>query len=89
MLRCYFCFNLFGLLLIRLLLINSFQVNDTLNFVVSLEDEVDGNENGVMNNVVQVSMSVIIADENDNPPTFKNVSQFFCSLIINIICILV
>lgn len=56
-------------------LVNLFlQVNDTLNFFVTLEDEVGSSENGVMNNIVPVPISVIVADENDNPPLFKNVS---------------
>uniref|UniRef100_A0A8D8SJI2 Cadherin-87A n=2 Tax=Cacopsylla melanoneura TaxID=428564 RepID=A0A8D8SJI2_9HEMI len=46
------------------------EVNDTLLFNVTLEDEVEGE--GVNNNQVEVPMSVIIGDENDNPPVFVN-----------------
>ncbi|XP_067010919.2 cadherin-87A [Anabrus simplex] len=46
------------------------EVNDTLRFVVTLEDEVgDGTEN----NVVRIPVYVIILDENDNPPAFRDV----------------
>lgn len=47
------------------------QVNDTLTFLVTLEDEVDGGTSN--NNIVKVPISVIILDENDNSPTFKHV----------------
>lgn len=56
-----------------------FQVNDTLKFYVSLEDEV-GAENGGRNNIVEDLITVIILDENDNEPLFENVSCFFCFL---------
>ncbi|KAE8740358.1 hypothetical protein FOCC_FOCC014138, partial [Frankliniella occidentalis] len=48
------------------------EINDTLRFYVTLEDEL-GDDNGIQsgkNNLVQVEVSVIIADVNDNPPTF-------------------
>lgn len=61
--------------------VSLFQVNDTLTFFVSIEDEVNGNENGIMNNVVTVPVSIIITDENDNPPSFQNVSCFYVFLI--------
>lgn len=48
------------------------EVNDTLRFFVTLEDEV-GEENSISsNNLVRVEISVIVVDENDNAPTFKN-----------------
>lgn len=50
------------------------QVNDTLRFFVTLEDEVDNSDNTIANNLVQVPVSVIVVDENDNAPVFKNVS---------------
>ncbi|KAK9508052.1 hypothetical protein O3M35_007799 [Rhynocoris fuscipes] len=40
------------------------EVNDTLRFYVTLEDDV--------NNLVQIPVSVIIVDINDNAPTFQN-----------------
>ncbi|XP_014253016.1 cadherin-87A [Cimex lectularius] len=41
-----------------------YEVNDTLRFFVTLEDDV--------NNLVKIQVSVIILDVNDNPPSFKN-----------------
>ncbi|KAI5732951.1 hypothetical protein M8J76_005956 [Diaphorina citri] len=46
------------------------EVNDTLQFTVTLEDEVEGE--GVSNNVVEVPISVILIDQNDNSPVFLN-----------------
>lgn len=46
------------------------EVNDTLRFLVTLEDVTNGTGN---NNIVQVPISVIILDDNDNAPVFKNV----------------
>lgn len=57
----------------------SFQINDTLRFYVTLEDEL-GDDNVIhsgKNNLVQVEVSVIIADVNDNPPAFLGVSLSF------------
>jgi len=49
----------------------SFQVNETLRFIVTLEDEVpDGR-----NNILQVAGTAIILDVNDNAPTFLGVSS--------------
>lgn len=48
-----------------------FQVNDTLRFLVTLEDETNSTGS---NNIVRVPISVIILDDNDNAPLFKNVS---------------
>ena len=50
-----------------------FQVNDTLKFLVTLQDEVG---NGLPNNLVAIPVTVIILDENDNAPVFKDVSNF-------------
>lgn len=49
------------------------QVNDTLKFRVTLQDEVG---NGLPNNLVAIPVTVIILDENDNAPLFKDVSIF-------------
>lgn len=51
--------------------LTDFQTNSTLQLVVSLEDEVNGTGK---NNVVEQGITVIILDENDNPPEFQNVS---------------
>jgi hypothetical protein len=48
------------------------QVNDTLKFIVTLEDEVG---EGLPNNLVQIPVTVIVLDENDNAPIFKDVSN--------------
>ena len=50
-----------------------FQVNDTLKFQVTLQDEVG---NGLPNNLVAIPVTLIILDENDNAPVFKDVSNF-------------
>lgn len=50
-------------------------MNDTLQFTVTLEDEVEGE--GVSNNVVEVPISVILIDQNDNSPVFLNVSYTY------------
>ncbi|XP_077297943.1 cadherin 87A [Arctopsyche grandis] len=44
------------------------EVNETLKFMVSIEDIVEG----LHNNIVKVPVSVIVLDENDNAPEFKN-----------------
>ncbi|CAG9836975.1 unnamed protein product [Diabrotica balteata] len=44
-----------------------YEKNNTLNIIVSIEDEVEG---GGKNNIVEVPITVIISDENDNPPEF-------------------
>ncbi|XP_056642220.1 cadherin-87A isoform X2 [Diorhabda sublineata] len=44
-----------------------YERNNTLNIIVSIEDEVEG---GGKNNIVEVPITVIISDENDNPPEF-------------------
>jgi len=50
----------------------SFQVNDTLKFMVTLQDEVG---NGLPNNLVAIPVTLIILDQNDNAPLFKDVSN--------------
>ncbi|KAG5879259.1 hypothetical protein JTB14_012529 [Gonioctena quinquepunctata] len=46
-----------------------YETNNTLNVIVTIEDEVEG---GGKNNIVEVPITVIISDENDNPPEFLN-----------------
>nr|CAI5818230.1 unnamed protein product [Callosobruchus analis] len=48
--------------------------NQTLNVNISIEDQVD---NGGKNNVVEVPITVIISDENDNEPQFQNAPYDF------------
>ncbi|KAF5278616.1 hypothetical protein FQA39_LY00658 [Lamprigera yunnana] len=48
------------------------EVNDTLNFFVTVEDEVKDAPVGG-NNIVELPVTVIILDENDNEPKFQNV----------------
>lgn len=48
------------------------EVNDTLNFNVTIEDEVKDAPRGG-NNIVRVPITVIVLDENDNAPLFLNV----------------
>jgi hypothetical protein len=55
-----------------------FQVNDTLKFLVTLQDEVG---NGLPNNLVAIPVSLIILDQNDNAPVFKDVSNFYLPLL--------
>lgn len=50
-------------------------MNDTLNFYVSIEDEVKDAPVGG-NNLVKILNTVIILDENDNAPVFEGVSLF-------------
>ncbi|GBP51652.1 Cadherin-87A [Eumeta japonica] len=44
------------------------EVNDTMKFLVSIEDQVPGGQN----NLVRVPFTIIVLDENDNAPYFKN-----------------
>jgi hypothetical protein len=52
----------------------SLQTQDTLSFLVSIKDKVSESGDSENDNVVQVPISIIILDENDNPPEFQNVS---------------
>lgn len=49
-----------------------FQVEDTLKFEVSIEDE---DPEGKQNLVQTQPVTIIVLDENDNAPVFKNVSS--------------
>lgn len=76
---------MFLITLIQIYLSIKFQVNDTLNFNVTIEDEVNEGPFG-RNNVVEVPVSVIVLDENDNEPVFHNVSFHFRSLHFQFSC---
>lgn len=54
-----------------------FQKQDTLSFLVSIKDKVSESGDSDNDNFVQVPISIIILDENDNPPEFQNVSRSF------------
>lgn len=45
-------------------------MNDTLNFFITIEDEVPESPQG---NIVEVPATVIVLDENDNAPLFEDV----------------
>jgi len=47
---------------------------DTLKFLVSIRDRVDPEGESERDNVVEVPITFIILDLNDNPPEFQNVS---------------
>ncbi|KAB0801704.1 hypothetical protein PPYR_03890 [Photinus pyralis] len=51
------------------------EINDTLHFFVTIEDEVKDAPVGG-NNIVTVPVTAIILDENDHPPLFQNVPYF-------------
>ncbi|KAL3278344.1 hypothetical protein HHI36_013675, partial [Cryptolaemus montrouzieri] len=48
-----------------------YETNDTLNLIVSIEDEAN-TQTGEKPNIVSVPVTVIILDENDNAPKFEN-----------------
>ncbi|KAK9891761.1 hypothetical protein WA026_016559 [Henosepilachna vigintioctopunctata] len=48
-----------------------YETNDTLNLIVSVEDEANP-ESGERSNVVSVPITVIVLDENDEAPEFRN-----------------
>lgn len=54
-----------------------FQKQDTLSFLVSIKDKISESGDSDNDNFVQVPISIIILDENDNPPEFQNVSRSF------------
>jgi len=47
---------------------------DTLKFLVSIRDRIDPEGESERDNVVEVPITFIILDLNDNPPEFQNVS---------------
>lgn len=51
------------------------QTQETLSFLVSIKDKVSKSGDSDNDNFVQVPISVIVLDENDNPPEFQNVSS--------------
>ena len=62
--------------------VSCLQVNDTLKFLVTLQDEVG---NGLPNNLVAIPVTLIILDQNDNAPVFKDVSNY----LLFIYCLMV
>lgn len=48
------------------------QTHEKLSFLVSIKDKVS--DSGENDNFVQVPITVIVLDENDNPPEFQHVS---------------
>lgn len=53
------------------------QTQDTLSFLVSIKDKINESGDSDNDNFVKVPISIIILDENDNPPEFQNVSSTF------------
>ncbi|CRK91477.1 CLUMA_CG005143, isoform A [Clunio marinus] len=49
------------------------ETQDTLSFLVSIKDKVNESGDSENDNFVQVPITIIILDENDNPPEFQNV----------------
>uniref|UniRef100_A0A336M3D8 CSON011390 protein n=1 Tax=Culicoides sonorensis TaxID=179676 RepID=A0A336M3D8_CULSO len=49
------------------------ETQDTLSFLVSIKDRVNKLADSENDNLVTVPISVIVLDENDNPPEFQNV----------------
>lgn len=45
---------------------------DTITFLVTIRDRVNGEMESEHDNIVQVPINVIVLDENDNPPEFQN-----------------
>lgn len=50
---------------------------DTLKFLVTIRDRVSSSEESDLDNIVRETITIIVTDENDNPPEFVNVSQFY------------
>lgn len=51
------------------------QEHDTLSFLVSIKDVVNSTGDSQNDNLVEVPVTVIVLDENDNAPQFEQVSQ--------------
>lgn len=60
------------------------QVQETLSFLVTIKDRVavGGQTDSDDDNLVQVPITVIVLDENDNPPEFQNVSPKLARSIV-------
>ena len=50
------------------------QTHETLSFLVSIKDKVSDSGDSENDNFVQVPITVIVLDENDNQPEFQHVS---------------
>lgn len=50
------------------------QTHETLSFLVSIKDKVNDSGDSENDNFVQVPITVIVLDENDNQPEFQHVS---------------
>lgn len=60
-------------------------MQETLSFLVTIKDRVavGGQTDSDDDNLVQVPITVIVLDENDNPPEFQNVSptrSLYCAV---------
>ncbi|XP_055585161.1 cadherin-87A [Uranotaenia lowii] len=49
------------------------EAQDTLSFSVTIKDRVNASFDSENDNVVNVPITIIVLDENDNPPEFRNV----------------
>lgn len=49
---------------------------DSLKFLITIRDQVSEDGESELDNIVQDTLTIIVSDENDNPPEFQNVSNF-------------
>lgn len=64
------------------------QTHETLSFLVSIKDKVSDAGDSENDNFVQVPVSVIVLDENDNSPEFQHVSfvVIVIKYILRVLC---